>query len=55
MNHSASIVVNDHSARRRNGCASLKLDLRDINRDAKWCLLPMNEGPGGDVGAGGAA
>jgi hypothetical protein len=25
-------------------------DPRDINRDAKWRRLVMNEGPGGDIG-----
>ena len=28
---------------------------RDINRDAKWCRLAMNEGPGGDICASHAA
>ena len=31
------------------------LGSRDINRDAKWRRLAMNEGPGGDIGASRAA
>ena len=31
------------------------LDERDINRDAKWRRLAMNECPGGDIGASPAA
>jgi hypothetical protein len=28
---------------------------RDINRDAKWCRLALNEGPDGGIGASQAA
>jgi hypothetical protein len=44
-----------YAARREIGGASLMSDPRDINRDAKWRRLAMNEGPGGDVGASHAA
>jgi hypothetical protein len=37
------------------GGAGLMWDPRDINRDANWCLLELNECPGGAIGASPAA
>ncbi len=44
-----------YPARRGDRWRNPMSDLRDINRDAKWRRLAMNQIPGGDIGASRAA